>query len=352
LVGDAVLIGYSCWGFLGHGILNTPDGGRSHRRTLIDGLRQRGHQVVFLQTDRDLYEAGVDLRSTYSWSDGFPDIDVLFCEWRWPISGRNTTPCRSRGHTCDLHRQQDLLDHYTFRSGLPTILWDKDRKLPRGSPLRRLPHVIICEAALDPSPDAVSLLFPVSDTELANADPNELAEMARDLPLVYIGNQYDRDAAFDQFFAPAARQFEHVVAGKWSHTKSWPQVRFGGRIAFGEIDPLYRQSLTTVLLLPDRYARTAQMTQRLFEAVLSGCLPLTPITIRGADVFTPAQLHVASGADVIDRIAFWRWRAGSPAHAEIIASCLHRLDLFRCSRQLDTLEQIFSMFTTPGTASR
>jgi hypothetical protein len=41
-------IGYSFWGFLGEGVLDTPDGGRSHRATLINGLQERGHQVVFL----------------------------------------------------------------------------------------------------------------------------------------------------------------------------------------------------------------------------------------------------------------------------------------------------------------
>ena len=31
-------IGYSFWGFIGPGITDTPDGGRSHRATLIDAL--------------------------------------------------------------------------------------------------------------------------------------------------------------------------------------------------------------------------------------------------------------------------------------------------------------------------
>ena len=47
-------IGYSFWGFLGPGITDTPDGGRSHRRTLIDGLIAAGHDIVFLQRNRDL----------------------------------------------------------------------------------------------------------------------------------------------------------------------------------------------------------------------------------------------------------------------------------------------------------
>jgi hypothetical protein len=59
-------IGYSFWGFLGPGITDTPDGGRSHRRALIDGLTAAGHDVVFLQRDRDLDEASHDLRECYA----------------------------------------------------------------------------------------------------------------------------------------------------------------------------------------------------------------------------------------------------------------------------------------------
>src|SRR6266540_6293896 len=102
-------IGHSFWGFLGAGVVDTPDGGRSHRRVLIDGLISVGHEVVFLQTNRDLTEAALDLRHHYTWDAGRPTIDVLLLEWRWPVTGRNTTPCGSFGHTCDLHRQDELL---------------------------------------------------------------------------------------------------------------------------------------------------------------------------------------------------------------------------------------------------
>jgi hypothetical protein len=82
-----VKIGYSFWGFLGPGITDTPDGGRSHRRPLIDALLSRGHEVVLLQADRDRTEAGDDLGRAYSFDAvGFPDIDVLFLEWRSPIT--------------------------------------------------------------------------------------------------------------------------------------------------------------------------------------------------------------------------------------------------------------------------
>jgi hypothetical protein len=345
-----MIIGYSFWGFLGSGIRDTPDGGRSHRRTLIDGLRQRGHHLVFLQPNRDLAEGGHDLTDTCRWDTGLPDIDVLFLEWRWPIPGRNTTACVSDGHTCDLHRQQQLLDHYTA-NGLPTLLWDKDRQLRDADLLRHTDNVTVCEPALHPSPDAVSLLFPVADTLLECADPLVLATASRDLPLLYVGNQYDRDDAFDTFFAPAARQHPHVVAGKWTRTHRWPDLNYWGRIPFTDVQGLYRRAMATVLLLPDRYARVAHMTQRLFEAALAGCLPLTPVTIRDAHRFTPTELHITDGAHAATTLTNLLTRASVIQRAELLHDCLQRLDLFRLSRQLDTIEQVMPGMSTHRVAS-
>jgi hypothetical protein len=334
-------IGYSFWGFLGPGVLDTPDGGRSHRRTLVEGLIGRGHHVIFLQANRDLDEAGHDLRGRYTWDLGLPDLDLLFLEWRWSIAGRNTTPCDVVGHTCDLHRQRQLLQHYTA-NGVRILLWDKDRRLPPGDPLRTARGVAVLEPALYPTPGAVRLLFPVADDPLDRGltTADELAGLRRDLPLVYVGNQHDRDAAFDRYLAPAAAQVPHRVAGKWTRTGRWPHARFTGRIALPDVDPLYRRALATVLLLPDRYAAAGQMTQRLFEAVLAGCLPIAPATIRGAEHFTPAELHAADGAAVLRLVQQAQAIAGGREHAELIRGCLRKLDLFRLSRQLDVLDQV------------
>lgn len=335
-------IGYSFWGFLGPGITDTPDGGRSHRRTLIDGLSALSHDLVFLQPDRDRIETGTDLTPTYTWDGGLPELDALFLEWRWPIPGRNTTPCGTPGHTCDLHRQHQLLDHYTQRRGLPTIVWDKDLRLPAGHPLRHTPRVTVCEAALHPTDGAVSLLFPVADTALDTADPDALSRRPRPLSLAYVGNQYDRDDTFDTYFAtPANGRQDCVVAGKWPDTRRWPHVRFIGRVPFPQVAQIHGDALATVLLLPDRYAAAGQMTQRLPEAVLAGCLPLTPAYIRSAPQFTPTQLHVTSSDHITTEVAALRHRiAGTPAHADLMAQCLAKLDIFRLSRQVDTLDRV------------
>ncbi|MEW1722079.1 hypothetical protein [Streptomyces sp. NPDC093109] len=338
-------IGYSFWGFLGNGVTDTPDGGRSHRRPLIDALLDRGHDIVFLQADRDRFEAGNDLGGTYTFDSGIPEIDVLFLEWRWPIEGRNTTECDAEGHTCDLHRQAELIRRYTAQRRTPTVIWDKDRQLRTDSLWRRTPHVAVCEAALAPTRGAHRLLFPVADALIDGADPDALAAQPREIPLGYVGNQYDRDSEFHRFLAPAATRFDHRVAGKWTNTGRWPHVTFVGRIPFADVSRFYGSTLATVLLLPERYALTGQMTQRLFETVLAGCLPLAPADIRHVERFVPETLVVGTGSDVIQRIAYLQSIAGTRNHAELITQCIGRLELFRLSHQIDALEAVLRSVT-------
>lgn len=335
-----MIIGYSFWGFLGSGIADTPDGGRSHRRPFLQAIAHRGHRLVLLQADRDHAEAGSDIGDAFTFDPGLPELDVLFLEWRWPIPGRNTTACGTPGHTCDLHRQAEILRHYTRRRQTPTLVWDKDRQLPRGALLRDRANVVICEAALMPADGARSLLFPIEDAQLDQADPAALAAHQRHITLAYVGNQYDRDDAFERYFAPAARQFPHLVAGKWTHTARWRHVRFVGRIPFTGVADTYGSALATVLLLPQRYETVGQMTQRIFEAVLSGCLPLTPDRIRHADLFSPHRLHVSNGADVISLLGHLTTITGTPAHERLIAACIQKLELFRLSTQMRVFDQI------------
>ncbi|MGP4114997.1 glycosyltransferase family protein [Streptomyces sp. 4N509B] len=336
-------IGYSFWGFLGPGIVDTPDGGRSHRRPLVDALRGRGHQLLFLQADRDQAEAGD--RLDYTFDPGFPEIDALLLEWRWAIPGRNTTPCGSPGHTCDLHRQTALLEHYTVRRRLPTVIWDKDRRLPAGDAWRRHPNVAVCEAALTPTPGAARLLFPADDARLDHADPLSLAARPRPLTLVYVGNQYDRDDAFDRYFAPVAVRHRHAVAGKWTTTVRWPHVSFLGRLGFPRAMELYGAALATLLLLPQRYAEAGQMTQRIFEAVLAGCVPLCPAEVRHAERFVPSSLVVGSAAEADQKLRWLAALAGTETHIQLLAECLRRLEPFRLSTNVEALDALLHLIT-------
>ena len=336
-------IGYSFWGFLGDGITDTPDGGRSHRKALVDGLIETGHQITFLQVDRDSAEAGTPVVGPYAWDAGLPDIDALFLEWRWPVPGRNDSPCGTLGHTCDLHRQQQLIAHYVHTLGVPALLWDKDQQLAPADPLRQTAHVTVLEPALYPRHHAVSLLFPVADRAIDQADPAALASTGRRLPLVYVGNQYGRDRAFREFFSPPARELDHEVAGKWTDTSRWPHVRFIGRVPFRQGVALHREAHATVLLAPDRYVNSGQYTQRIFESVLSGCAPIVPARYRGAGTVVPGELHADDGAHVTD---ITREVAAMTVieRTRLLTRCLERLDPFRLSRQVQTINTSLRRF--------
>lgn len=219
-------------------------------------------------------------------------------------------------------------------------MWDKDRQLSADDPLRTRDNVSVCEAALHPTHGAVSLLFPVADRILDTTDPTALAARHRDLALAYVGNQYDRDHAFGEYFVPAAVKYRHLVAGKWTRTQAWPGVNFVGRVPFDAVADIYRRTVRTVLLLPDRYAAAGQMPQRLVEVITAGCLPLTPPGIRSADRSTPSRLHIGGGWDAADTIAELPCLAGTAVHADLLTECLAHLDLFRLSRQLDMLDAL------------
>jgi hypothetical protein len=339
--GGGVRLGYSMWGFLGNGILDTPDGARAFRRHFVDGLRRAGCDVVFLQANRDVREAGDDLTREYAWAGGFPPLDGLLLEWRWPLPGRNTTVCGSSGHTCDLHRQDELVEHYTRRAQVPTLVWDLDRQLPADDPLRLLPHVVVGDFALRPDAGSRHLPCPVPDALLDAADPEVLAARAWSLPLVYVGNQYGRDDHFDRYFAPAAALVAHRVAGKWPRTEAWPHVTFTGRAHFQEVEQIHRAALATVLLLPERYRRVGHMTSRWWEALLAGCLPLLPSDVYGAGRYVPDDLQVSDGRDVADRVAWLASIAGSSHHADLIADCVARVEPFRSSTQVRSTLRIF-----------
>lgn len=332
-------IGYSMWGFLGPGVLDTPDGSRSYRRAVVDGLTAAGHKLMFLQHDRDRLEAG-DHVAGFCWDPGLPVIDVLMLEWRWPLAGRNDSACGSPGHTCDLHRQAELLEHYTRQAATPTLVWDLDRQMRPDDALRGLPNVTVADFAFLQQPGVVTLPCPVPDELLDSANPAVLVASRRPVDLVYVGNQYDRDDAFDTYFAPAARRLVHQVAGKWPRVERWPQVTFTGRAAYPEVAAIHGRSLATVLLLPDRYARVAAMTSRLFEAVTAGCAPLATQELAMDGVFVPPELHVASGADVVERVRWLRRIQGTAQHAEVLIRCLQRLEPFRVSRQVAVLDRL------------
>lgn len=339
-------IGYHFWGFLGPGIADTADDGRSHRRTLIDALAAAGHEVVLLQIHRDLAEAGDDLGGAYTFDVGHPGLDALVLEWRRPWRGRNTTPCGWPGHTCDLHRQLDLLARYTVAEHVPTVVWDRGLHLPEDDPLRELANVAVAEPALRPRAGASRLLLPVPDAAWDAVDPEALASRPRKLSLVLVGDQEARAEAFERFFVPAAGRHGHRVAGRWADMSRWPRVDFVDRLPFSQTLELWADALAT-LVLPSRHEAAAGLvSQRIPEALAAGCVPIVPSELMDAEVLTPAALCADDGVDVVGILDHLVAIAGTSAHAALLADCLQRRELFRVDRQVAALEGLLEAATT------
>jgi hypothetical protein len=336
-------IGYSCWGFLGNGVVDTPDGGRSHRSVLIKGLIHRGHQVIMLQSNRDELEAGESISLGQTYDSGFPSLDVLFLEWRWLVPGRNDVP-NALGYTPDLCRQRELVQYYASR--VPIVVWDKDQQLAHSPQEDRMALVnantYVLEPSLYPSaPDRTQALIPL--------DPSRLNTSAgrgpRDIDLIYIGNQYDRFEMYMQYLVDAARYLRVDVYGKWTCVSPVTNLFHHGRIAFSEVLKLYQRSVATVLLAPRRYMRTGQFTQRIFEAVSGGCLPLVPAGYAGSSVILPSVARVCNGADVAQRIRDIK-AMPETMWQTLLRELISGLEPFQLNHTLDAIEAAMDQQTT------
>ena len=343
-------VGYSAWGFLSDGIVDTPDGGRSHRPVLLDGLISHGAEIIMLQKDRDLHEAGVDVTKEHLRFDdkNFPDIDVLFLEYRWPIPGRNIEVEKSDPlYTPDLDRQQELIDHYN-KLDKPIFIWDKDQQLTQEHiDTLGIKNVLVFEPALQPKPGRKSLLFPM--------DMSRILEMKEDLKgydkknksisLVYVGNQYDRDDSFKKYYNEASRLIgkRAEIYGKWRNQEPFSYVNFHGRVGYSEVQTIYEQSFANVLIAPERYYKNGQYTQRIFESLWGLCLPLVPKEYACSDVLFPDELIVESAEDVA-RILTRLNDADNHYIVDLFEAIFENLTIFSVDKQVQTILDSFSNY--------
>lgn len=349
-------IGYSCWGFLGKGIIDTPDGGRSHRFTLLKELVSQGSNIIMLQKNRDLVEAKEDFSGrNLVFNLEFPKIDALFLEYRWRIPGRNCNiEKNSPLYAPDLDRQNELLNFYQTKN-IPIIVWDKDQELSKKDELE-IKNIFVFEPALKPRFNRKSLLFPIDKkkTEDAFNQIKRYSKEQRTFKLVYIGNQYERDNAFKEFIdLPASKISSEVpIFGNWSkypklhieNLKRFPYVKFKERIGFEYIEDIYKKSLTTVLIAPNRYYKTGHFTQRLFESMWGLCIPLIPSMYYGINSIVIKDWIVNSGNEVIERIKELEASSDSTIQ-KLFRTQFKMLNLFKADRQakiiLDTIKNYY-----------
>lgn len=338
-----MIIGYSAWGFIGDGVIDSPDGGRLTRALFIENIIKDGHTVIWLQQNRDVNEYNEPLFysiKAMSYKDEqkktlcnvqyldekFPQLDVLFVEWRWPISGRNSGEIKDeKNWTPDLERQTELINYYCNKN-TKIIIWDKDEKMTgvdeenilcrkqkvqSNTLVTNRPDVLVLSPALYPHSILIerkTLLFPCNLNQIRSTKVNSDIRFL----LGYVGSQYERDEQVYKYINPFSFRYpeQAIFAGNWNkypekaarNEANFPCIRFEDRVLPKDMWKIYKFCMTSLLLCKSNYAAHGHITQRIHEVAANGVIGIGLKEQKGIDNFI---LHNISDAyDLIECIDY------------------------------------------------
>ena len=302
-------IGFSFWGFLApfekQTYVNTPDGTRGDRIDFVNELLKKGHEVVRLQQMREeeLYP-GTTVEDT-----GFPDIDMVYCEWRWPTwknSGENATEP-------DYKRQLAILDHY-HKLGTPILIHDGDLKM-KPEEEQRWPNAILADPCVLPKHQTrprLSIPWCNNMVRLYSASEGSYN-------YTYVGNNYERDEQFSKFYGVPSEPLrklgvQTVVHGNWlqksperkdpSHAIiNNPFISFGPRLSYRDIFPALNSAIAVSHITKDEYMPCGNITVRFYEGIISEVPSLVPHAyVHARPMGLGGLLTIRDSADVIEKI--------------------------------------------------
>lgn len=324
-------IGLSYWGFChdswkAANVADTPDGHHIPRPLLVRELMKRGHEVIALQKQRE--NPNFVLAGMKRDSDGFPELDALFLEWRWPTwKNRGTNPSEP-----DLVRQNQLIEEYTIKRKTPTWIYDLDYNISLSDEVRfeRAGNVVILDPAFKPADrgdDYFSACPRISfpnyashDREYVDEFRKEFASPIQSYQYGYVGNNYERDDQFQKYYSKPSEKLRSLgvqttVYGNWLNRSSErcdpsttirknPYVSFGGRLGWYDSMKNLGKCLATTHIGKDGiYASGHTMTVRYQEAFLCGIPAFVPREYAFAHVLG-SEWIVDSPEDVVDRISY------------------------------------------------
>lgn len=315
-------IGYSYWGFLGdykedasRSPLSTPDGNASYSWSILWESLRRKHSCYLMQIDRDW--PAFQHRGKYNFdsfsrdkrfqaytrsipTDGasFPDLDVLLVEWRFPISGRNTSADKGKaGYQPDLERQNQILEYYKGKN-TKIVFFDLDHKLTAEDEKKWNPDDIF-ETSVRPLQLSkirrrVEIPFVTDDLLQYQMKPVDQGRK-----LVYVGSRYERDDVIDEWIKPITNRWPQQVQfyGNWtaeynfSEVKAkWPNVKYMDRITMKDFGSAYGNAVACPLIAKRAYLETGFVTARIWEAILFGTLPVGLSSHNGIGEYLPGEL--------------------------------------------------------------
>lgn len=361
-------IGYSAWGFVGDGVLDSPDGGRLTRALLLANLIANGHEIIWLQQNRDVDQDGnflftsdrvypADAQKNYLCqiqyaSEGYPEIDALFLEWRWRLPGRNCDVDKSsKEYTPDLDRQTELLNCY-LTTDAKIIIWDKDETLSQededGFIKAGGANIQILSPALYPKShffERQTLLFPCDLKLIKGTKVNNHTRYM----IGYVGSQYERDYQVYKYINPFSFKYPNqaVFAGNWTkyperaerNGANFPCITFLDRILPKNMWKVYNECVTSVLLCKSNYAEHGHITQRIHEVASNGVIAIGLAEQKGIEQFVVERNVVKDAYDLINCVEYLQ-ALSIEKRQEILDEQIERLEPFDINNVIAKLESI------------
>lgn len=320
-------IGYSAWGFIGDGLNDSPDGGRLTRALFLEHLILKEYEIIWLQENRDIEdsspifsEKAVENHQTaqrktlcnIKYDSSFPDVDILFLEWRWKLKGRNCDVSKDNpNYTPDLDRQIELLDYYSKIPNVKIVIWDKDETLTVEDEKQFNANTIIFSPALFPHKlvyNRTTLLFPCDLEKIRGTKVNDKILYN----VGYVGSQYERDEQVYRYINPFAFLFpnEVVFAGNWTKYPekaarnhiNFPAIKFIDRILPKDMYRVYNLCLSCILLCKKNYADHGHITQRIHEVAENGVIAIGLREQKGIEQFILPDNIITDAYDLTNRI--------------------------------------------------
>lgn len=290
-------IGFFFWGFITDPS-DSPDGAGLERFYFIRELIKKGHRVVCLGVNRDedenSYYLGVErsmlghgfsLQDIQFEANSLPkNLDMLIIEWRWPIPGRSTPDMEGKeGHTPDVAIQDSLIKRYY--GNIPVFIWDTDLRITDNE-LERMhdaKFLMPCEIPKIKPDKWITLPWPYDHSDMINQFNVHFGNWdSNKYSLIYIGNNYRRDKAINEFVWPVAQKLDvHFVGNwnkypdKWADIKNkWPNINYYPRIGRDRFAEFYGRAYTTILLVPDDYFKARAIGTRFCQAIAWATIPM------------------------------------------------------------------------------
>jgi len=295
-------IGYGWWGFMAdmryknQKEFSSPDGSLLHAFSIIHEFQKRGIEVHQLYEDRDSHYVGLTagkqafqsfsqqkrweaysklIKPNHTVNNNdlelrMPEVDAVLLEWRMPTR-YNQLPMEHPEFEPDLILQKFAIQYYRQKN-IPVICLDLDYNMT-------IEDDQLFDFVLEPGfkrgiQHHIDIPFILEDI-------NQFDYKSPSDTVVYIGNRYNRDDAFDLFFGKSTDKLHFQIYGNWLENdrdsgSKWPHVYFYGRIHPYQMRGSYQNALATPLLLKEEYNKYGFMSIRLIESLLFGTIPLLP----------------------------------------------------------------------------